>query len=60
MRTIVVNIKHEERSILERRVEDYFRGYDPLGYGTRLDRPVYYDEDEKCWVAVVSRQSSCD
>ena len=60
MRTIVVNIKHEERSILERRVEDYFRGYDPLGCGTRLDRPVYYDEDEKCWVAVVSRQSSCD
>ena len=40
MKTITVNIKHEDRTILERKVEDYFRGYHPFGYGTRLDKPA--------------------
>ena len=60
MKTITVNIKHEDRAVLERKVEDYFRGYHPFGYGTRLDKPAYYDEDQQCWVAVISRQTSCD
>lgn len=60
MKTITVNIKHESRNILERKVEDYFRGYHPFGYGTRLEKPAYYDEDQQCWVAVISRQTSCD
>ena len=60
MKTIIVNIKHESRTILERKVEDYFRGYHPFGYGTKLETPAYYDEDQQCWVAVISRHTTCD
>ena len=60
MKTVTVELKHQEHDILAQKVEDYFRGWHPFGYGTRLVRPAYYDEDQQCWVAVISRHTSCD
>ena len=60
MKTVTVELKHQEHDILAQKVEDYFGGWHPFAYGTRLVRPAYYDEDQQCWVAVISRQTSCD
>jgi len=60
MKTVTVELKHQEHDILAQKVEDYFGGWHPFAYGTRLVRPAYYDEDQQCWVAVITRQTSCD
>ena len=60
MKTITVELKNADHDILAQKVEDYFGGWHPFAYGTRLVRPAYYDEDQQCWVAVITRQTSCD
>jgi hypothetical protein len=50
----------ETEAGLQKKVDLYFKGWHPLGYGTRLVSPVKYDEERQCWVAVITRQTSCD
>ena len=60
MKDIRVEMTDETEAGLQKKVDLYFRGWHPLGYGTRLVRPVKYDEERQCWVAVITRQTSCD
>ena len=60
MKDIRVELTDETEAGLQKQVDLYFRGWHPLGYGTRLVRPVKYDEERQCWVAVITRQTSCD
>jgi hypothetical protein len=60
MKTIRVEITHRDRDILAQKVEDYYRGYHPSGYDTRMDGPTFYDEKRNVWVAVLTRLESCD
>jgi len=59
-KTIRVEITHRHLDILERKIEDYYRGYHPIGYDTRLAGPAYYDKERHVWVAVITRLESCD
>ena len=60
MKDIRVELTDETEAGLQKQVDLYFRGWHPLGYGTRLVRPVKYDEERQRWVAVITRQTSCD
>ena len=60
MKTIRVEITHRDPDILDQKVEDYYRGYRPAGYDTRLAGPDYYDNERHLWVAVITRLESCD
>lgn len=60
MRDIRVELIDKTEAGLQKQVDLYFKGWHPFGYGTRLVRPVKYDEDRQCWVAVITRQTSCD
>lgn len=60
MKTIRVEITHRDPDILDQKVEDYYRGYHPAGYDTRLAGPAYYDNERHLWVAVITRLNSCD
>ena len=60
MKTLRVELTADEMDTLARKVEHYWHMFHPLGYNTSLDRPAYYDEDRKLWVAKVSRFESCD
>jgi hypothetical protein len=51
MRTLKIELTADERNTLERKIEHYWHMFHPLGYNTSLDRPAYYDEDRKLWVA---------
>ncbi len=48
MKTIRVEITHRDPDILAQKVEDYYRGYHPSGYDTRMDGPAFYDENAAC------------
>jgi hypothetical protein len=60
MKDIRVEMTDETEAGLQKQVDLYFKGWHPFGYGTRLVRPVKYDEERQCWVAVITRQTSCD
>ena len=60
MKTIRVEITHRDPDILAQKVEDYYRGYHPSGYDTRMDGPAYYDNERKVWVCKLPRLESCD
>lgn len=60
MKTIRVEITHRDRDILAQKVEDYYRGYHPSGYDTRMSGPAFYDEKRHVWVAILTRLESCD
>ena len=60
MKTIRVEITHRDPDILAQKVEDYYRGYHPSGYDTRMDGPAYYDNERKVWVCKLTRLESCD
>ena len=60
MKDIRVELTDETEAGLQKQVDLYFKGWHPLGYGTRLVRPVKYDKERQRWVAVITRQTSCD
>ncbi len=47
-------------TILNQKVSDYYRGYHPMGYDTRIKGPAYYDDERKVWVCKLTRLESCD
>jgi hypothetical protein len=60
MKDIRVEMTDETEAGLQKKVDLYFKGWHPLGYGTRLVSPVKYDEERQFWVAVITRHTSCD
>jgi hypothetical protein len=60
MKTLKVELTAVDLETLKRKMEHYWTMFHPLGYDTRLDRPAYYDESRKLFVAQITRLESCD
>lgn len=60
MKTLRVEITHRDPDILEQKVEDYYRSYHPIGYDTRVEGPMSYDNERNVWTVTLTRLSSAD
>ena len=59
MSTIYNTLTASSKEELQHKIDRYLDRYHPLGYGTRVER-TYYDEDNKLYKAEMYRWSSCD